>query len=156
MFDRALIAAPDQAETYYNRGRSHWVAGNPLLCWQDFERTVALNPSHHRAIGRLAVMAGNRGDWVGEARSLAETAPAIEPKSPLGCNLYNEGGNIVYLRWREAEADARTWLADPSLDATSRYRALVLLGDVLDTLGRYGEAFAAYVEGNNTSPRKPS
>jgi hypothetical protein len=27
---------------------------------------------------------------------------------------------------------------------------LGLLGDVLDKLGRYGEAFAAYVEGNNT------
>jgi tetratricopeptide (TPR) repeat protein len=148
MFDRALIAAPDQAETYYNRGRSHWVAGNPLLCWQDFERTVALNPSHHRAIGRLAVMAGNRGDW-SAARSLAETALAIEPKSPLGLQTIIEA-NIAHSRWREAEADARTWLADPSLDATSRYRALVLLGDVLDTLGRYGEAFAAYVEGNNT------
>src|SRR5208282_4278927 len=127
MFDRALLAAPDQAETYYNRGRTHWAAGNPSLCRQDFERTVALNPSHHKAIGRLAVMAGNRGDW-SAARSLAEAALAIEPKSPLGLRTIIEA-NIAHSRWREAEADARTWLADPGLDAASRYRALGLLGD---------------------------
>jgi len=148
MFDRALVAAPDQAETYYNRGRSHWAAGNPLLCRQDFERAVALNPSHHRAIGRLAVMAGNRGDW-SAARSLAEATLAIEPNSPLGLRTIIES-NIAHSRWREAEVNARRWLADPSLDETSRYRVLGLLGDVLDKLGRYGEAFAAYVKGNDT------
>jgi Flp pilus assembly protein TadD len=42
MFDRALVAAPEQAETYYNRGRSHWAAGNALLCRQDFERARRL------------------------------------------------------------------------------------------------------------------
>jgi tetratricopeptide (TPR) repeat protein len=111
-----------------------------------FERALATDPRHVESIAALANLA-EKENRLEDARALADRALA------LASNLLAARAVIARLELRAghagtAEAIAREMLAQPGLRANLRTTAHMLLGEALEKLGRFEEAFASFSEAN--------
>jgi len=130
-------------------GFAHANKGNALIAlgWlgrarASHLRALELEPANIAAMASLASIASHNGNH-DEARSWAEKVLAAVPNFPdavisLAAAELASGGAA------RAEALIRPLLADERVAAPDRARAHGLLGDVLDAIGRYPEAFAHY------------
>jgi tetratricopeptide (TPR) repeat protein len=130
-------------------GFAHASKGNALIALgslgharESHLRALELDPGNLAAIGSLASIATHRGEH-SEARRWAQQLLARVPGFPDGV-LSLAAAELADGVTEQAEKLLRGLLADPRSGASDRARAQGLLGDVLDTAGRYGEAFAAY------------
>ena len=111
-----------------------------------FERALGTDPRHVESIAALADLT-EKENRLEDARALADRAVALAPNFPAARVV------IARLELRAghadaAEATAREMLAQPGLRPNLRTTTCMLLGEALEKLGRFEEAFASFTEGN--------
>lgn len=147
----ALAADPGFAPALANRGNALVALARRPEARRDYEAALAIDPANLVAINGLAVLALDRHD-LAEARRLALQVAAREPGYP-GAMLTLAGADLADAKPGLAEARLRLLLADPRLAAADAADARLMLGEALDGLGRFEEAFAAFEEGNGLLQR---
>ncbi len=151
-FDRVLGLQPALAFAHVNRGNALGALQNAIAAKDAYERALVHDPNHSMALAALAGMAASRGSYP-EARVLAEkalsSAPQLtEAQMSLAAAEYGDG------ELGRAEARLRTLLEKDRLAMPDRVHVQGLLGDVLDSAGRYEEAFEAYTACNEALRRE--
>ena len=111
-----------------------------------FERALGTDPRHVESIAALADLA-EKENRLEDARALAGRALALAP------NFFAARAVIARLELRAgdagaAEATARDLLAQRGLRPNLRTTTHMLLGEALEKLGRFEEAFASFTEAN--------
>ena len=111
-----------------------------------FERALGTDPRHVDSIAALADLA-EKENRLEDARALADRALALAP------NFLAARAVIARLELRAGHADAaettaREMLAQPGLRPNLRTTTQMLLGEALEKLGRFEEAFASFTEAN--------
>jgi len=141
VFDSAIAIAPD---TRLHFGRALALEDLRALdaARAGFEQVVALDPAHGEALGRLALLAVQRGDTKA-ARALGERALAIDPADATA-RIALAHAALEQKDMIAAETQVSALVQDPKLGPVNRAYAMSLAGDILDGQGRYPEAFAAY------------
>jgi Flp pilus assembly protein TadD len=141
VFDSALKIAPD---TRLHFGRALALEDLRALdaARAALEQVVALDPAHGEALGRLALLAVQRGDREA-ARALAERALAINPQDATA-RIALAHAALEQKDMAAAEAQVSALVQDSKLGPVNRAYAMSLAGDILDGQARYPEAFAAY------------
>ena len=135
-------ARPDSAVSWFNLGEARRAEGVIPDAEAAYRRVMALEPAHADAVARLAVLANHRGAPA-EAMALAERALAIDPAHADARRARIEA-LIAEKAYETAEREARAWLGAPGLGPSARTHALGLLGDALEELRRFPEAFQAF------------
>jgi Tfp pilus assembly protein PilF len=141
-FGEAIALNPDFAAAFANRASSLVALSRLVEARRDFERARTLDPSNLVALGGLAALAVRRGDTAG-ARVLASQVLEREPDFPAAATTLAEV-EIAEGHSAQAQARLRRMLGGGMLHPHDRAIAEGLLGDALDTQGRFPEAFAAY------------
>jgi tetratricopeptide (TPR) repeat protein len=145
----ALYHVDELLKKHPDLGFAHVNKGNALigLGWlgrgkQSHLRALELEPGNLAATAALASIATHRGEH-DEARRWAEQALKLAPGFPdavlsLAAAELAGGANL------KAETLLHQLILDSRAGPSDKARASGLLGDVLDALGRYPEAFDAY------------
>jgi len=111
-----------------------------------FERALESNPNHVDAIAALAD-AVEQDNQLDEARALAERARRAVPEHVTArlvlARLELRAGSFA-----TAEHQLRAMLDKPNLRPANQANARSLLGQALEGLGRYDEAFREYAQAN--------
>ena len=144
--DELLKKHPGLGFAHASKGNALIALGSLGLARASHLRALELDPENLAAIGSLASIATHRGEH-SEARRWAQQLLARMPGFPDGV-LSLAAAELADGATGQAEKLLRGLLADPRSGPSDRSRAQGLLGDVLDTAGRYGEAFAAYAACN--------
>lgn len=141
-FDAVLGRDPALAYAHVNRGNALQALGDIGGAQACYEHALALDPRQAMALAGLANINYGHGSYR-EARLSAEKALAVMPgltdaMATLAAVEHAEG------QLGRAEERVRELLGDRNLPVLQRTHAQGLLGDILDSAGRYEEAFAAY------------
>jgi len=143
-FDASLRYAPGLFITHFHKAVALEEGSQLRRAREHFERALGLNPQHADSMTHLAHMASQRGDMT-EAREYGARALRLDPRQ-------------VYALFALAAADihdkhfdiALAALSPVSRDANAtpqtRSVAFSMMGDALDGLGRFDEAFRAYTQ----------
>ena len=145
--EELLRQHPDLGFAHANRGNALIALGQLGQAKQSHLKALELEPGSIAAAAALASIATHRGEHA-EARGYAEKALSLMPGLPdavLTLAAAELAGGAT------ARAETLLWqlLADPRAGAMDKARSSGLLGDVLDTAGRYPEAFDAYTTCND-------
>ncbi len=121
-------------------------AGERAAAKRCFERALGTDPRHVESIAALADLA-EKENRLDDARALANRALALAP------NFLAARSVIARLAMRAgdasaAESIARDMLAQPGLRPNLRSTTIMLLGEALEKLDRFEEAFASFTEAN--------
>ena len=121
-------------------------AGERAAAKRCFERALVSDPRHVESIAALADLA-EKENRLEDGRALANRALALAP------NFLAARAVVARLELREghaaaAEAIAREMLEQPGLRPNLRVTNRMLLGEALEKLGRFEEAFASFTEAN--------
>jgi len=141
VFDAALTIAPD-ARLHFNKAMALEELSELDAARVEFERAVARKPDHAEALGRLALLAAQRGD-AGAARSFARRCLTLAPHDPVA-HIALAMAALEQKAYAAAEAEVQTLLHIPNLSPVNAAFANSLAGDILDAQDRPAEAFAAY------------
>ncbi|MBS0579923.1 MAG: sulfotransferase [Proteobacteria bacterium] len=141
-----LAQHPQLPFVHASKGNALIALGSLGLAQASHQRALELDPDNLAAMGSLASIATHRGEHL-VARRWAERLLARVPGFPDAV-LSLAAADLAGGAASQAESALRALLADARAGATDRARAHGLLGDVLDALGRYREAFEAYRAGN--------
>jgi Flp pilus assembly protein TadD len=145
VFERAMKLDPNSAEAAYGYGWSAEQLGALPSAESAFARAVKLNPDHADALAGLSGLAVRRRDWT-RARDLAERAASLTARqtdAPMNLARIDLGVG----EFDSARARVEALLRLPYLKPLARANTHILLGDALDGLGRFPEAFDAYARG---------
>ncbi len=151
-FDRVLALQPALAFAHVNRGNALIALRSLSAAKECYERALVQDPSQPMALAALAGIAVTRGSYQ-EARLLAERALATAPElteahMSLAAVEHGDGQH------GRAETRVRGLLGQGRLSISDRAHVQGLLGDVLDSEGRYDEAFEAYTACNEALRRQ--
>jgi len=151
-FDRVLGLQPTLAFAHVNRGNALTALRDANAAKECYARALAHDPNQPMALAALASIAAGNGAYE-EARALAERALAVAPE------LTEAHMGLAAVEWGDgelgrAETRLRALLEKERLTEPERVHAQSLLGDVLDSAGRYDEAFAAYTACNEAQRRR--
>jgi tetratricopeptide (TPR) repeat protein len=141
VFDSAIRIAPD-TRLHFGRALALEDLRELDAARAALEQVVALDPAHGEALGRLALLAVQRGDS-DAARALAERALAINPQDATA-RIALAHAALEQKDMDAAEHQVSALVQDPKLGPVNRAYAMSLAGDILDAQGRFPEAFAAY------------
>jgi tetratricopeptide (TPR) repeat protein len=141
-FDAVVQLDSGLPYAHVNRGNALQALGDIAGAQACYERALALDPGQAMALAGLANVHCGRGAYP-EARLWAEKALTVTPglTDAVATLAAVEQGEGDLAR---AEARVRELLGNSGLTASQRAHAQGLLGDILDSAGRYEEAFAAY------------
>ncbi len=142
MFDAALAIAPD-ARLHFNKAMALEELSELDAARTEFERAITRKPDHAEALGRLALLAAQRGD-VGAARSFARRCLTLAPQDPVA-HIALVLAALEQKAYAAAEAQVQALLHIPNLSPVNAAFANSLAGDILDAQDRPAEAFTAYV-----------
>jgi len=137
-----LSKHPGLGFAHANEGNALIALGSLAAARTSHLKALELDPGNLAALASLGSIATHRGEHA-EARRWAEQLLARVPGFPDGV-LSLTAAELADGAIDRAESLLRGLLADPRAGAADKARAHGLLGDVLDTAGRYGEALAAY------------
>ena len=140
-FDTAIAIAPE-ARLHFARAMALEDLSELDGARAGFEQALALDPAQSEALSRLALLAVQRGD-VGEARTLAERALAIDSKD-AAARIALAGAALEQKEIATAEMAVSALVQDRTLGPVNRTFAFSLAGDILDMQDRTAEAFSAY------------
>jgi len=147
--DEALHHVDELLKKHPDLGFAHANKGNALISlgWlgrakQSHLRALELEPGNLAATAALASIATHRGEHE-EARRWAEQALKLAPGFPDAV-LSLAAAELASGASPRAETLLHQLILDSRAGPSDKARASGLLGDVLDTLGRYAEAFDAY------------
>jgi tetratricopeptide (TPR) repeat protein len=145
----ALYHVDELLKKHPELGFAHANKGNALISlgWlgrakESHLRALELEPGNLAATGALASIATHRGEH-DEARRWAEQALKLAPGFPDAV-LSLAAAELSSGAAARAETLLQQLILDSRAGASDKARASGLLGDVLDALGRYAEAFDAY------------
>ena len=144
--EEILSRHPGLAFAHANKGNALIALGSLGLARSSHLQALELDPDNVAALAALGSIATHRGEHA-EARGWAEQLLGRVPGFPDGV-LSLAAAELADGATDRAESQLRGLLADPRAGPADKARAEGLLGDVLDTAGRYGEAFAAYATCN--------
>jgi tetratricopeptide (TPR) repeat protein len=144
--DQLLTKHPDLGFVHANKGNALIALGSLGRAKQSHLRALDLEPGNLAATAALASIATQRGEHE-EARRWAEQALATAPGFPDAV-LSLAAAELAGGATAPAETLLHQLIMDSRAGPTDRARATGLLGDVLDTAGRYAEAFDAYATCN--------
>lgn len=150
-YEDALRAGPGFPDAHSNLG----------ICWQGlrepdkaeacFRRALELDPDHQGALGGLAANLDRRGRYA-EGYGLLEDRLQPERADP---ELLITAAQLLRHLGRSDDAVRlleETLARSPALGAANRERLHFNLGDALDDIGRYDEAYDHYRAGNRLKP----
>ena len=140
--DELLTKHPELGFAHANKGNALISLGWLGRAKQSHLRALELEPGNLAATAALASIATHRGEH-DEARSWAEQALKLAPGFPDAV-LSLAAAELASGAASRAEARLQQLILDSRAGASDKARASGLLGDVLDALGRYAEAFDAY------------
>lgn len=141
-FENAIRLDANWAAPWYERGQSFEKGGAISDAGRDYEHALTLDPDSAITLAALASIHARQGRPA-EASELAEHALKIEPGNLLAANA------LAQIALEERRAGDAVSLLEPlaARDAGPRdtmVNTLTLLGDALEGMGRYDEAYAAY------------
>lgn len=145
-FEQALALDPGFAPALANRASALAALGRLNDAQRDFEQALQLDPNNVVALDGFAALALRRGD-PDRARELALRTVQSAPGFPNAV-LTLAGAELASGKADSAEQLLRRLVADPRPRPLERAIALGLLGDALDRLRRFDEAFRTYEETN--------
>jgi tetratricopeptide (TPR) repeat protein len=140
--DELLKKHPDLGFAHANKGNALISLGWLGRAKQSHLRALELEPGNLAATAALASIATHRGEH-DEARRWAEQALKLAPGFPDAV-LSLAAAELASGASPKAETLLHQLILDSRAGPSDKARASGLLGDVLDTLGRYAEAFDAY------------
>jgi Flp pilus assembly protein TadD len=140
--DELLTKHPELGFAHANKGNALISLGWLGRAKQSHLRALELEPGNLAATAALASIATHRGEH-DEARSWANQALKLAPGFPDAV-LSLAAAELASGAASRAEALLQQLILDSRAGASDKARASGLLGDVLDALGRYAEAFDAY------------
>jgi tetratricopeptide (TPR) repeat protein len=151
LFDRALSVDPDMVAAWYGRALALDASGVIEEAKASYRRVCELAPSASAGFAGLASMHAVLGELelARENVARAERLGISDPASVIALARCN-------MALKDADAAARTLeriVKRLTADSMDRVVALGLLGDSLDRLKRFDEAFAAYEEANQVFAR---
>lgn len=141
-FNRALAVNPKLARAHHGAGLALWMRGDYAAGDEAQWRALAIDPNYPDPYGALAVAHAQRGEHA-RSQELAAKALSLNPNEIQallleGDRLYTQG------RVEESVALQQRLLADPSVPPLQRGIMYRKLGNGLDRLKRFPEAFEAY------------
>jgi tetratricopeptide (TPR) repeat protein len=146
----AVELRPDYPDAHNNLGTAWQGLREPEKSEASFRRALELDPDHRDALAGLAANLDRRGRY---EEGLALVQDHLDPGAGNPELLITAAQLLRHLdRSEEAVDMLRQTLDRSSLPAAPRQRLLFNLGDVLDDLGRYDEAFEQYRAGNEAKP----
>jgi tetratricopeptide (TPR) repeat protein len=146
VFETAMKLDPNLAEAAFGYGCAAERLDALDSARSAFERAIKLAPNHADALAGLSGLATRRGDWA-LARSLAERSLAINERQPDALlNLARV--DLGEQAFEDARAKLERIVELPFLNPLAHANVRIMLGDALDGLGHYRDAFAAYAAGN--------
>jgi len=140
--DELLKNHPDLPFAHVNKGNALISLGWLGRAKQSHLRALELEPGNLAATAALASITTHRGEH-DEARRWAEQALNLAPGFPDAV-LSLAAAELAGGAAAKAETLLHQLILDSRAGPTDRARAAGLLGDTLDALGRYSEAFDAY------------
>ncbi len=139
LFDDAIVSDGSMVAAWYGRALALEAAGSLDSARDGYQRVTELAPDTAPGFAGLSTTNAQLGDREA-ARRFATQAHAIAPDDPAGCMALARcemaDGNFV---------EAATLLRQTALDQVD---LLTLLGDALDHLGNFDEAFDTYLAAN--------
>jgi tetratricopeptide (TPR) repeat protein len=145
ILETAMKLDPMSADALFGYGWAADRLGSLDAAQSAYGRAVAINPNHADALAGLSGLAVRRREW-DTARELAERARRLDSRQTDALmNLAR--ADIGEGHFEGARAQLEAIIALPFLKPLARANCRILIGDALDGLGRYPEAFAAYAEG---------
>lgn len=151
MFERVLAVHPDFAPAVVASGQALEATGLLPAAESRYRAALVLAPGNLMALAGLASVCGRRGDRA-QARELGARVLGAEPNYPPAAMVVAEAetgdGDPA-----SAERRMRALLEEPRLSVVERSLGLGILGDALDRQDRGAEAFAAYLDSNETRRR---
>jgi Flp pilus assembly protein TadD len=140
--DELLKKHPDLGFAHANKGNALISLGWLGRAQQSHLRALELEPGNLAATAALASIATHRGEH-DEGRRWAEQALKLAPGFPDAV-LSLAAAELASGAAPKAETLLHQLILDSRAGPSDKARATGLLGDVLDALGRYAEAFDAY------------
>jgi tetratricopeptide (TPR) repeat protein len=140
--DELLRQHPELPFAHVNKGNALMTLGSLGRAKQSQLRAFELEPGNFSATAALASIASHRGQHQ-EAREWAERTLKTVPGFPDAV-LCLAAADLAAGDGQSAEQRLRQLINDSRAGAADRARATGLLADVLDSGGRYDEAFEAY------------
>ncbi len=150
-FDQAIQLDPAAAAPWLERGMALETGGSLEAALASYHRAAELDPQSASAFGGVAAIASRRGD-LDIALHFGERALALDPLDPPGAAGMARA-EIESRRPERALTILQAVLATDLQDENLANLA-ALQGDALDRLGRYAEAFDAYLASNRASARR--
>lgn len=80
LIDKAIDAAPGNAEYYSNRGAAYFTKGDAATAEENFRRAVELDPNHAESCSNLATLLKDKGE-LSRALELYKTAHRVLPQA---------------------------------------------------------------------------
>lgn len=150
--EAAIAGDPGFAEAWHNLGNVLLDLGDRPAARAHYEKAVRLRPRYADALAALASLAEREHEL---EHALALTTRALEA-APRHVSARLTRAKVLA---RQGEAAAAvpyldTVLGEPALSTVDRAVAQGQLGDALDRLGRYDEAFAAFTAANELLRRQ--
>jgi len=149
-YRRAVDLEPRYADAHNNLGTVYQGLRDMDRAEASFRRAIHLEPDHDDALAGLAANLDRRGRYQ-EGWDLIRDRLDVRAGNP---ELVITAAQLLRHLGRSAEAPAilEAALARADLAAQVQQRLAFQLGDVLDDLGRYDEAFEHYRRGNDLKP----
>ncbi len=141
-FEQAISFDPGYSSAWYERGSTFERGGAIEDAGQDYRRALGLEPHNPQFLASLATILARQGQ-LDEARTLAERALAISDAVPAA---YRALAQVALEQKRYGDALDIIQKANlPMDDAGAGFQSIK--GDALEGLGRYDEAYEAYLAG---------
>jgi tetratricopeptide (TPR) repeat protein len=146
-FEDAVSVEPNNALTHYRLGLVAAQLGDHNRAAECQERALSLRPNFPEASAALASIAARTRNS-GDARTHAERTLAVDPTEPTATHALATL-DLAEKRYEDAERRLRSLIASRRLRPEARANALSLVGDALEGMGRYAEAFETYRASND-------
>lgn len=146
-FEDAAAIDPNNALIQYRLGLVLAQLGEHKRAKECHERALSLRSNFPEASAALASIAARTRNSK-EARAHAEQTLAVDPTEPMAMHALATL-DLGEKRYEDAERGLRTLIASGRLKPEARANALSLVGDALEGMGRYAEAFETYRASND-------
>lgn len=141
-FERAIILDPAYSSAWYERGSTFERGGAIEDAGEDYRQALSLEPRNPQFLASLATVYARQGK-LDEAQSLGNQALAISSEVPAA---YRALAQVALEQKRFADVlDILQNAELPMDDAGAGFQSI--RGDAFEGLGRYDEAYEAYLAG---------
>jgi len=145
-FNAALRIDPNLPRAHHGAGLALWMRGEHAAGDAAQRRAIQLDPNYPDPYGALAVSLAQHGDQA-QSAAMADRALELNPNEIQALMLVADR-LFASKAFEDCAALLRRALADPATAPLQRVSIHRKLGNCLDRLGRYPDAFEAYRQSN--------